>query len=141
MKLGLFLLAAGHHAGGWRHPDAESGTENIDLVVRAAQAAERARFDMVFLGDRLLTRILDETEPAAAGRPSPGFLLWARNNQVSARTWWAVLLEHEGRIAAAEKYAVTRFSPVGASRRRWTACRSRAIRPIGRNRRRSTTCS
>jgi len=48
MKLGLFLLAAGHHAGGWRHPDAESGTENIDHVIRITQAAERAKFDMVF---------------------------------------------------------------------------------------------
>ena len=50
MKLGLFLLAAGHHAAGWRYPDAESGTENIDLVVRMTQAAERAKFDMVFFG-------------------------------------------------------------------------------------------
>lgn len=74
-----------------------------DVLFRAACSA--GAIGLVELGDRLLTRILDETEPSAAGRPSPGFLLWARNNQVSARTWWAVLLEHEGRIAAAEKYA------------------------------------
>jgi len=75
MKLGLFLLAAGHHAGGWRHPDAESGTENIDLVVRAAQAAERARFDMVFLGDRLLTT--PDSHPSMITRPDPMAVLSA----------------------------------------------------------------
>ncbi len=36
MHLGLFLLAAGHHAGGWRYPGAESGTENFGLISRIA---------------------------------------------------------------------------------------------------------
>lgn len=75
MKLGLFLLGAGHHAGGWRHPDAESGTENIDLIVRAAQAAERARFDMVFLGDRLVTAA--DAHPSMITRPDPMAVLSA----------------------------------------------------------------
>lgn len=75
MKLGLFLLAAGHHSGGWRHPDAESGTENIDLIVRAAQAAERAKFDMVFLGDRLLTT--PDSHPSMITRPDPMAVLSA----------------------------------------------------------------
>jgi FMN-dependent oxidoreductase (nitrilotriacetate monooxygenase family) len=69
MKLGLFLLAAGHHAGGWRHPGAESGTENIDLIIRTTQAAERAKLDMVFLGDRLVTT--PDSHPSMITRPDP----------------------------------------------------------------------
>lgn len=69
MKLGLFLLAAGHHAAGWRHPEAESGTENLDLIVRMTQAAEQARFDMVFFGDRLLTSA--DAHPSMITRPDP----------------------------------------------------------------------
>lgn len=75
MKLGLFLLAAGHHAAGWRHPEAESGTENIDLVVRMTQAAERAKFDMVFFGDRLLTT--PDSHPSMITRPDPLAMLAA----------------------------------------------------------------
>ncbi|AGW95335.1 hypothetical protein N234_35325 [Ralstonia pickettii DTP0602] len=75
MKLGLFLLAAGHHAAGWRYPDAESGTENIDLVVRMAQAAERAKFDMVFFGDRLITSA--DAHPSMITRPDPLAMLAA----------------------------------------------------------------
>ncbi|GJG96864.1 hypothetical protein CBA19C6_20265 [Cupriavidus pauculus] len=75
MKLGLFLLAAGHHAAGWRYPDAESGTENIDLVVRMTQAAERAKFDMVFFGDRLLTSA--DAHPSMITRPDPLAILAA----------------------------------------------------------------
>ncbi|NYI02666.1 LLM class flavin-dependent oxidoreductase [Cupriavidus plantarum] len=75
MKLGLFLLAAGHHAAGWRHPEAESGTENIDLVVRMTQAAERAKLDMVFFGDRLLTT--PDSHPSMITRPDPLAMLAA----------------------------------------------------------------
>lgn len=75
MKLGLFLLAAGHHAAGWRYPDAESGTENVDLIVRMTQAAERAKFDMVFFGDRLLTS--SDAHPSMITRPDPLAMLAA----------------------------------------------------------------
>ncbi|WP_059414979.1 LLM class flavin-dependent oxidoreductase [Cupriavidus basilensis] len=75
MKLGLFLLAAGHHAAGWRYPGAEAGTENVDLVVRMTQAAERAKFDMVFFGDRLLTTA--DSHPSMITRPDPLAMLAA----------------------------------------------------------------
>lgn len=75
MKLRLFLLAAGHHAAGWRYPGAESGTENIDLIIRMAQAAERAKFDMVFFGDRLLTSA--DAHPSMITRPEPLAILAA----------------------------------------------------------------
>lgn len=69
MHLGLFLLAAGHHAGGWRFPGAESGTENFRLITRVAQEAEAAKFDMVFFGDRLVTS--RDSHPSMVTRPDP----------------------------------------------------------------------
>jgi alkanesulfonate monooxygenase SsuD/methylene tetrahydromethanopterin reductase-like flavin-dependent oxidoreductase (luciferase family) len=56
-------------------PGAESGTENIDLVVRMTQAAERAKFDMVFFGDRLLTSA--DAHPSMITRPDPLAMLAA----------------------------------------------------------------
>ena len=69
MHLGLFLLAAGHHAGGWRHPHAQSGTENFELITRIAREAEAAKFDMVFFGDRLVTSA--DAHPSMITRPDP----------------------------------------------------------------------
>ena len=69
MHLGLFLLAAGHHAAGWRYPGAESGTENFELISRIAREAEAAKFDMVFFGDRLVTS--KDAHPSMITRPDP----------------------------------------------------------------------
>lgn len=55
MRLGLFIQAAGHHANGWRYPGAQSGSENLTLIRELTQAAERACFDLVFFGDKLVT--------------------------------------------------------------------------------------
>lgn len=44
-------MHAGYHQAGWRHPDAESGGENFDLLRRIAQKAEQACFDMMFFAD------------------------------------------------------------------------------------------
>ena len=51
LKLGLFVLHAGYHQSGWRHPEAESGGENFALMKRIAQTAERAKMDMLFFAD------------------------------------------------------------------------------------------
>ncbi|GJM71747.1 hypothetical protein HMSSN036_39630 [Paenibacillus macerans] len=48
LKLGLFIQGAGHHAVGWRHPQAQSGSENFELIKQLAQTAERAKLDMIF---------------------------------------------------------------------------------------------
>ncbi len=55
LKFGLFIQAAGHHTSGWRHKDAQSGSENFELIKQLAQTAERAKLDMVFLADGLIT--------------------------------------------------------------------------------------
>ncbi|MDD2545604.1 MAG: LLM class flavin-dependent oxidoreductase [Burkholderiaceae bacterium] len=101
MHLGLFLLAAGHHAGGWRYPGAESGTENFGLITRMARVAEAAKFDMVFFGDRLVTSA--EAHPSMITRPDPLVVL----------AMLAVQTQHIGLVATAsttysEPYALAR---------------------------------
>jgi FMN-dependent oxidoreductase (nitrilotriacetate monooxygenase family) len=52
IRLGAFLMATGHHVAAWRHPAAQADAGvNLRHYIEIAQAAERARFDMVFLAD------------------------------------------------------------------------------------------
>ena len=56
MRFGVFVQAPGHHVGGWRHPDAvTTGWPNLGLMQQIAATAERAKFDMFFLGDGFAT--------------------------------------------------------------------------------------
>ncbi|OYR16486.1 LLM class flavin-dependent oxidoreductase [Brucella grignonensis] len=75
MHLGLFLQGAGHHVSGWRHPDAEAGSENFDLLRRVAKEAEDAKFDMVFLADGLTSGV--DAHPSMVARFEPLTLLSA----------------------------------------------------------------
>jgi N-acetyl-S-(2-succino)cysteine monooxygenase len=58
MKLGVFLMTAGHHAAAWRHPAAHIGNQFADYV-KIAQTAEAAKFDMLFFADTLSSRLGD----------------------------------------------------------------------------------
>lgn len=52
MALGAFLYPTGHHAAAWRHPDAQADAGiNFRHYARLAQAAEAAKFDLLFLAD------------------------------------------------------------------------------------------
>jgi FMN-dependent oxidoreductase (nitrilotriacetate monooxygenase family) len=75
MHLGLFLQAAGHHVAGWRMPDAQYGGENLPLLIKLAQTAESAKFDMVFLADAPFTRA--DFHPATIVRLEPLTMLSA----------------------------------------------------------------
>lgn len=75
MHLGLFLQGAGHHVSGWRHPEAEAGSENFDLLRRVTQMAEAAKFDMVFLADGLTSGV--DAHPSMIARFEPLTLLSA----------------------------------------------------------------
>ncbi|WP_454721347.1 MULTISPECIES: LLM class flavin-dependent oxidoreductase [Cupriavidus] len=57
LSLGAFLYPSGHHIAAWRHPDAKADA-GIDFrhYVALAQAAEAAKFDLVFLADGVGTR-------------------------------------------------------------------------------------
>ncbi|MGA1805268.1 LLM class flavin-dependent oxidoreductase [Rhizobium sp. HT1-10] len=75
IHLGLFLQGAGHHVSGWRHPDAEAGSENFELLRRVTQMAEAAKFDMVFLADGLTSGV--DAHPSMIARFEPLTLLSA----------------------------------------------------------------
>jgi FMN-dependent oxidoreductase (nitrilotriacetate monooxygenase family) len=52
LRLGAFIQATGHHVAAWRHPESQPDAGlNIKHYVELAQAAERAKFDVVFVAD------------------------------------------------------------------------------------------
>ena len=52
MTLAAYFNPTGHHVASWRHPRAEPmANVSIEHYVEMAQAAERAKFDMIFLAD------------------------------------------------------------------------------------------
>lgn len=60
MHLGLFIYPAGHHIAAWRHRAVDPTTvAGIDYYRRAAQTAERGKFDLFFVGDMLAAREKD----------------------------------------------------------------------------------
>lgn len=57
LRLGAFLYPTGHHIAAWRHPDSQvDAGRNFRHYVRLAQAAEAAKFDLIFLADGAGTR-------------------------------------------------------------------------------------
>jgi alkanesulfonate monooxygenase SsuD/methylene tetrahydromethanopterin reductase-like flavin-dependent oxidoreductase (luciferase family) len=81
MHLGVFILGTGHHVAGWRLKDAEAGAENLPLITRIAQTAERAKFDPVFFADALNTG--PKVHPSVMVRLEPLTLLAALATQTS----------------------------------------------------------
>ena len=75
MSLGLFAQMAGHHVAGWRHPDAQAGGENFELIRHVARTAERGTFDLFFLADGLTTGA--DAHPSTVARLEPLALLSA----------------------------------------------------------------
>ncbi len=53
IHFGLFLLGTGSHVAGWRVPGAVDSFQDIEMVKRIAQEAERGLFDLIFMGDNL----------------------------------------------------------------------------------------
>lgn len=51
LSLGAFLMATGHHIAAWRHPDVPADTLDFSIYRRAAQVAEAACFDALFVAD------------------------------------------------------------------------------------------
>jgi N-acetyl-S-(2-succino)cysteine monooxygenase len=60
LHLGVFTYPGGHHIGGWRHPSASpSEILGYDYYAKMAVAAERGKFDLLFVGDMLAAREKD----------------------------------------------------------------------------------
>jgi FMN-dependent oxidoreductase (nitrilotriacetate monooxygenase family) len=61
MKLGLSIRRVGYHIAAWRLPQVQAdGQEDFAFFLKSVQAAERAKFDLVFLADGLAVRANDE---------------------------------------------------------------------------------
>jgi FMN-dependent oxidoreductase (nitrilotriacetate monooxygenase family) len=68
LHLGLFIYPAGHHIAGWRHPSVNPrAIAGMDYYRQAAQAAERGKFDLFFVGDMLAAREKDGRVIAEGG--------------------------------------------------------------------------
>lgn len=76
MKLGLFLMGAGHHIASWRHPNARADAyESIEFYKEAAKIAETGKLDMLFMSDGL--SINELSHPSELVRFEPLTLLGA----------------------------------------------------------------
>lgn len=65
MHLGVFALATGHHADGWRMPGALTRADDFPSLLAITQTAERAKLDFIFFADA----------PSSAPEGPPGFML------------------------------------------------------------------
>ena len=97
LHLGAFLYPSGHHIAAWRHPEAQADAGvNFRHYVKLAQAAEAAKFDLVFLADGVGTRgdnveFLSRTAHSYVAQFEPITLLSAL----------AAVTEHVGLVATA----------------------------------------
>ena len=54
MAMALLLTPVGSHIASWRHPDAPTGrTTDFTYFKEVAQAAEKSRYDLLFIADSL----------------------------------------------------------------------------------------
>lgn len=97
LRFGAFLYPTGHHLAAWRHPDAVRGAGlDIHHYRALAQAAEAARFDLIFLADGVGTRgsdpeVLSRTAHSYVSQFEPLTLLSALSS----------VTEHIGLVATA----------------------------------------
>ncbi|NIY97219.1 LLM class flavin-dependent oxidoreductase [Salipiger sp. HF18] len=75
MHLGTIVGAAGHHVAGWRMPDAEFGSQNLELITRIVKTWEDAKFDLIFFADAVNTGL--DAHPTHMLRLEPLTLLGA----------------------------------------------------------------
>jgi N-acetyl-S-(2-succino)cysteine monooxygenase len=72
IKLGLSMFRMGYHIAAWRHPDVQAdGSMDFRHFLSVATAAERGKFDLVFMADELAIRGRDNP-PGALVRQSNG---------------------------------------------------------------------
>ncbi|MGI2035525.1 NtaA/DmoA family FMN-dependent monooxygenase [Rhizobium panacihumi] len=73
LHLGLMFWAGGTHPAGWRMPSSKADAAfDIEFLQYVTQLAEKAKFDFLFLGDRLATDPqLQTTNPAQMSRLEP----------------------------------------------------------------------
>ena len=75
MHLGLYAVGTGNHIAGWRHPDATTTSEKLEVFQAIAASAERGKLDFMFVGDNLAFQF--EGHPGQMLRFEPTTLLAA----------------------------------------------------------------
>ncbi len=109
IALGAHFPSMGQHVAAWMHPDAQiDGGHNFRWFTRMAQAAERARFDFVFMADTVGTR---DGDMRALSR-WPQYM--AHFEPISLLSATAAVTEHVGLVCTAstsyyEPYNVARL--------------------------------
>jgi alkanesulfonate monooxygenase SsuD/methylene tetrahydromethanopterin reductase-like flavin-dependent oxidoreductase (luciferase family) len=73
LHLGLMFWAGGTHPSGWRYPSSHAAAAfDIEFLQQVTQLVERAKFDFLFLGDRLASDpSLQTTNPSQMSRLEP----------------------------------------------------------------------
>lgn len=73
LHLGLMFWAGGTHPSGWRYPSSHAAAAfDIEFLQQVTQLVERAKFDFLFLGDRLASDPgLQTTNPSQMSRLEP----------------------------------------------------------------------
>ncbi|GFN32936.1 LLM class flavin-dependent oxidoreductase [Paenibacillus xylaniclasticus] len=106
MKLGLFLTQPGHHVAAWRHPEVNKDSViNFNFIKHQLLLAEQAKFDLVFLGDGIVT---------GYDKSNFGKQAVARFEPLTLLSSLAAVTEHIGLIGTAsttynEPYSVARM--------------------------------
>lgn len=75
MHLGTILLGTGSHVAGWRMPEAQFGSENLELIRSVVRTVERGKLDFVFFADAVNTGL--DAHPGMMLRLEPLTLLAA----------------------------------------------------------------
>ena len=97
MALGAFLYPTGHHAAAWRHPEAQADAGiNFKHYAAVAQAAEAAKFDLLFLADSAGARGKDWS---ALARFRP--ITWPISSRSTLLGALAAMTERIGLVATA----------------------------------------
>ncbi len=110
MKLGLSMRYVGYHAAAWRHPQADPGAASkFSHFLRVAQAAEAAKFDMLFLADGIGLRAKDE--------PPGSLCRSAQNAELEPLTLLSALAPMTRRIGLVATASTTYNEPFHVARK------------------------
>lgn len=109
IKLGLSMWRMGYHIAAWRHPNVRpDGSMDIRYFLDIARAAERGKFDLVFMADELAIRGADNP-PGARARQSNGA-------ELEPITLLAALAPNTSRIGLVSTGSTTYSEPFNLAR-------------------------
>ena len=110
MKLGLSMRYQGYHTGSWRHPEVQAdAASDFGRFLEVTHAAERAKFDMVFLADSVGIRS-DDVPPGSLARNK-------QNVELEPLTLLAALAPMTSRIGLVATASTTYNEPFHIARK------------------------